>query len=171
MYSNGTEIKLVTGSEVFGDGNHESTQNVLDALFQANPSGKDVLDIGTGTGVQAIFAKKWGANRVVAVDISYPAILTARQNFQRNNVEIESRLNIYNEYLDFKADIIVANLSPHEVREFLPLAQSSLKDNGILICSWMNPADINNECDLSHYTILSHIPGIKWDAYVLGKKE
>ena len=98
MYSNGTEIKIVT-QNVFGDGNHESTQLVLDALYQSNPNDKIVLDIGTGTGVQAIYATKWGAKDVLAVDIDYTAILTARNNFRRNNVEIKSRLNIYNEDL------------------------------------------------------------------------
>ena len=82
----------ITAEGVFGDGSHESTQAVLRALKECNPKGKDVLDIGTGTGIQSIYAKKWGADNVLAVDIDYYAIRIARANFKANDVEIISRL-------------------------------------------------------------------------------
>ena len=133
MYSHQTEIKLVTPMGIFGNGDHESTQVVLDALYNAAPAGKNVLDIGTGNGIQAIFAKKWGAAHVVAVDIDANAIYAARANFERNNVEIEARLGIYNEFLDFQANIIIANLPPHNVRDFLKIAQKK-KLNFYTVC-------------------------------------
>lgn len=170
MYSNSTEVKIVTQG-VFGDGNHESTQLVLDALYESNPKNKSILDMGTGTGVQSIYASKWGATEILAVDIDYNAIFTARANFKRNNVEIKSRLNIYNEDLDFKADITVANLPAHNLREFLVLAPSTMKPNGLLICSWPRQFNIYNECDLSKYEIIHHIEGIEYDAYVLRSKQ
>ena len=166
MYSNGIEVKIIT-RDIFGDGNHESTQLVLDALYKLNPKNKTVLDIGTGTGIQSIYAAKWGATEILAVDIDYNAIFTARDNFKRNNVEIKSRLNIYNEDLDFKADITVANLPAHNLREFLTLAPTTMKPNGLLICSWPRQFNIYNECDLSQYDIINHLEGIEYDAYVL----
>lgn len=169
MYSNGTEVKIVT-QNVFGDGNHESTQLVLNALYQSNPNNKIVLDIGTGTGVQAIYAAKWGAKEVLAVDIDYTAILTARNNFKRNNVEINSRLNIYNEDLNVKADITIANLPAGNLREFLKIAKNTMTKDGILLCSWPKQFNIYNECDLSKYEIIHHIEGIEYDAYMLRSK-
>lgn len=44
-----------------------------------------VLDMGTGTGVLALVAAKFGAARVVAVDISPRAVKNARLNIQRLN--------------------------------------------------------------------------------------
>ena len=41
---------------VFGDGSHETTRMMLDALRAADPEEKTVLDIGTGTGILAISA-------------------------------------------------------------------------------------------------------------------
>lgn len=170
MYSNGTEVKIVT-QNVFGDGNHESTQLVLDALYQSDPKDKVVLDIGTGTGVQAIYAKKWGAKDVLAVDIEYRAIITARDNFKRNNVKIKSRLNIYNEYLHTKADITVANLPAPGIREFLKIAKSTMNEDGVLICSFPTQFNFANECDLSEYEIVNQINGIEYNAYTLRSKK
>lgn len=169
MYSNGTEVNIVTNG-TFGDGNHESTQIVLDALYKVNPKGKDVLDIGTGTGVQSIYAKKWGADNVLAVDIDYQSIRCARDNFKRNDVEVMSRLNIYNELLDFKADITIANLPPHCVVEFIPMAKATMKEDGVLICSWHNKFNIENECDLKEWKTKDRIKGIEYDVYILEKK-
>jgi release factor glutamine methyltransferase len=50
------------------------------------PPGSTVLDMGTGTGVGAIFAARW-ASRVVAVDINPAAVRCARINILLNHVE------------------------------------------------------------------------------------
>ena len=171
MYSHGTEVTItIFNPGVFGDGNHESTQLVLDLLHKQNPVDKNVLDIGTGSGIQSIFAKKWGAANVFAVDVDYAAMINARRNFQKNNVDIQSRLNIYNEQLDFKADIIVANLPAHNLREFFPLAHDSMKENCVILCSWPRQFNIYNECDLTNYEIVDRIEGIEYDAYAIKEK-
>ena len=47
--------------------------------------GEEVLDIGTGSGVQAIFAAQ-KARRVLATDIDYAAVANARMNAERHNL-------------------------------------------------------------------------------------
>lgn len=170
MYLHEVETTIIKFDNVFGDGGHESTQMVLEALYHQNPKCKTILDIGTGTGIQSIFAKKWGADKVVAVDIDISAIYTARKNFQKNNVEVISQLNIYNEYIEDKFDIIVANLPCHNVREFLTMARKNMTKDSILIVSWDKQFNFSNECDLSQYEIIDHIEGIEWDAYALKEK-
>lgn len=169
MYSHGTEVKIVTEG-VFGDGNHETTQLVLDALYEANPRDKDVLDVGTGTGVQSIYAAKWGAIIVHAVDIDYQAIKTARANFKRNNVYVESELNIFNEGIDYPYDITVANLPAPALRDYLSIARESMAPDGVLIFSWPRRFNLSNECDLYRWEIVSRIEGIEYDAYTIRRK-
>lgn len=48
--------------------------------------GEEVLDMGTGSGLHAIFAAD-NAGRVVAIDIYQPAIENAKANAKRHNVE------------------------------------------------------------------------------------
>lgn len=50
------------------------------------PRGSVVLDMGTGSGVGAIFAAQW-ARRVVAVDVNLAAVRCARINALLNEVE------------------------------------------------------------------------------------
>lgn len=56
------------------------------------PPGATVLDMGTGSGVGAVFAAQW-ARRVVAVDINPAAVRCARINVLLNQVEdrVEAR--------------------------------------------------------------------------------
>ena len=171
MNYHGTEAIIIRPNDnIFGDGCHESTQMVLEALYQQNPDGKKVLDIGTGTGIQSVFAKKWGAEEVFAVDVDIMAIQTARNNFKKNDVEVASRLNIYNELLDFKADIIVANLPTHNVVEFVPMAKDTLAEDGVIIFSWAKNFGFH-EVNMDGYEIVQHLDGVEWDAYVIKEKK
>ena len=99
---------------VFGDGTHESTQEVLELMSKYDFENKTVIDIGTGTGILSIFAKLKEANHVLALDIFPTALEYARKNAKRNNVEIDFEINNLTEYINDKADIILANLPPTE---------------------------------------------------------
>ena len=129
---------IYSDSTVFGDGSHESTNSVLELLSKQNLKNKRVMDIGTGTGIQSVFAKLSGAEHVMAIDILAPSLEWARKNFKRNNVEVEVEVNNLTEYIDDKFDIVIANLPPAEQCENLKDIKKNLNDGGILIISWKN---------------------------------
>jgi len=70
----------------FGTGTHESTRLSLAALEQVIAGGERMLDIGTGSGILAIAARKLGAKSVLAIDIDPEAIKATKENAQRNRV-------------------------------------------------------------------------------------
>ena len=76
----------------FGAGHHETTAMMIEALLSADLSGKKVLDHGTGTGVLAIFAKRLGADHVLAIDIDDKSVANAKENAALNGEEIEVHL-------------------------------------------------------------------------------
>lgn len=73
----------------FGAGHHETTSMMIDALMTTDLNGKRVLDHGTGTGVLAIFAKRLGAESVLALDIDDKSVSNAKENAALNNESIE----------------------------------------------------------------------------------
>lgn len=157
---------------VFGDGSHETTKLMMDALRAADPEEKTVLDIGTGTGILAISAKMQGAAEVFAVDTDRSAIDTARENFRRHGVEIYSRMNILNEFLNVRAAITLANLPPHEVRALLDRAGETMTEDGVLIVSFPAGA-FRQDCrkPLRAWEILAERNGEEWDVFTLRRRK
>lgn len=115
----------------FGAGYHETTSLVINSLLSAHLSGKNVLDHGTGTGVLAIFAKRLGAARVVAVDIDEKSVENAKDNAALNQVEIDVRLGS-NANLSIHFDLILANIHRNVLLANMPSYAAALTDGGEL---------------------------------------
>jgi ribosomal protein L11 methyltransferase len=73
----------------FGTGDHPTTAVCLAAIetFCTAHPGASVLDVGTGSGVLALMARKLGAGRVVGVDNDPMSVTLARENAALNGIE------------------------------------------------------------------------------------
>ena len=69
----------------FGTGHHPTTSLILDKMFEVNFSNKNVLDIGSGTGVLSILSSMLGANFCLGIDNDKWAYENAKQNAILNN--------------------------------------------------------------------------------------
>ena len=82
-------LRVTVPPGVFHPGLFFSTPIFIDFLEKnANLDGKRVLDVGTGSGMLALYAARKGA-QATAVDINPLAVVTARQNAQSNQVSLE----------------------------------------------------------------------------------
>ena len=95
----------------FGTANHETTAQIIQLMLETDFHGKEVLDMGSGTAVLAILAKKLGAARTVAIDNDEWAYRNAFTNVELNGIhDIEIVLGdaaaITGEF-----DIILANIN------------------------------------------------------------
>ena len=87
------------------------TEELVRLMLKENLDGKEIIDIGTGSGCIAIsLAKNLPNAKVSALDISSDAIEVARENAKLNNVNIEFiHADIFEFQSDKKYDIIVSN--------------------------------------------------------------
>ena len=95
----------------FGTANHETTAQIITLMLETDFKGKDVLDMGSGTAVLAILAKKLGAARTVAIDNDEWAYNNAFTNVALNGInDIEIILGdataIRGEF-----DVVLANIN------------------------------------------------------------
>ncbi|MBW1858569.1 MAG: 50S ribosomal protein L11 methyltransferase [Deltaproteobacteria bacterium] len=108
------EIVLDPG-EAFGTGLHESTQLCMESVLFLRPFMEDeapVLDLGTGSGILAMFAAKVGLANMLALDIDPVAVETAKRNITMNR--LERFIQVSNEPLSSvkkRFALILANLS------------------------------------------------------------
>lgn len=75
----------------FGSGYHPTTQGCLTLLrrvFEADPP-KQVLDLGTGTGILTLASLALGAERVIAVEYNELAVRSAARNCKHNQRQHE----------------------------------------------------------------------------------
>ena len=80
---------------------------------------RDLLDVGSGSGIVAIAAAKLGFSPVLGVDVDIAAVEAARRNAAANAVAIDVRAADATTEPLAPADVAVANIS-------LPLVQSLL---------------------------------------------
>lgn len=81
-------IELDPG-QAFGTGDHPTTRLCLELLEVAGIEDKRVLDFGCGSGILSIGAKLLGASEIAGIDIEPLSVAIARDNAERNHVEIE----------------------------------------------------------------------------------
>ena len=87
------------------------TEELVRLMLKKDLDGKEILDIGTGSGCIAIsLAKNLPNAKVTAVDISIDALEVVKENVKLNNVSIEFiHADIFEFQSDKKYDIIVSN--------------------------------------------------------------
>ena len=95
----------------FGTANHETTAQIIQLMLETDFQGKEVLDMGSGTAVLAILAKKLGAARTVAIDNDEWAYRNAFTNIGLNGIsDIEivlgDALSIQGRF-----DVVLANIN------------------------------------------------------------
>ena len=95
----------------FGTANHETTAQIIQLMLETDFQGKEVLDMGSGTAVLAILAKKLGAGHTVAIDNDDWAYRNAFTNVALNGVSgieivLGDALSIQGQY-----DVVLANIN------------------------------------------------------------
>jgi ribosomal protein L11 methyltransferase len=130
---------VIPASAAFGTGEHVTTAMSLRMLerltrksvargaqcgtrVRSRDKGFFLLDLGTGSGILALAAARFGANRITAIDHDPIAIATAKENARRNKIkQVDFRIaDIRRLRFPARIDIIAANLFSELLIEILP---------------------------------------------------
>ena len=128
------------------------TEELVRLILKEDLDGKEILDIGTGSGCIAIsLAKNLSNAKVSALDISSDALEVAKENAKLNNVSIEFiHADIFEYQSDKKYDIIVSN--PPYVLE----SEKVLMKQNVLDFEPELALFVNNEKPLIFYKKIIH---------------
>ena len=149
----------ITPHCAFGAGHHETTSMMIAALLQAKEQdwfapNRTILDMGCGTGILGIMAKKCGAGQVVAVDIDDKSVNNTLENAQANDVELDVRLGCTPP--DGEYDMILANIHRNILIEHMPAYAKNLKECGELWLSGFYEEDIAYLIQAAEHVGLTH---------------
>lgn len=127
----------------FGTGHHETTHQLLALQLDVDHKDKQVLDVGSGTGILAIMAAKLGAKSVAATDIDDWCIENALENFGLNNIEADfvKQGTIHELKLTGQYEIILANINTHVLLDEMAEYNKLLANKGHLFLSGFYESD------------------------------
>jgi len=121
----------------FGTGQHPTTRMCLEAMERL-PAIRPwtLLDVGTGSGILAVYGVKLGAKEILALDTDPEAIRWAEQNIRLNNAVHRIRLSQAPiEQMNGKFSLICANLILGEILRLIPFLSRLMDSGGRLILS------------------------------------
>ncbi|HET7228271.1 MAG TPA: peptide chain release factor N(5)-glutamine methyltransferase [Chthoniobacterales bacterium] len=111
------------------------TEELVSLLLQSARNPSTILDVGTGSGVIALtLAQKFPGTKIIATDVSDDALLLARENATRLQIDrVEFRNSDLLENVDEKFDLIVANLPYISRHDRDQLAAEVLRDPEVAV--------------------------------------
>ena len=120
----------------FGTAHHETTSLMIEYVLEEPLAGKELLDMGAGTGVLAILARMRGASPVTAIDNDEWAYENNIENNARNGVsDIRVILGDASALHDMHYDVIIANINRNILLRDMQYYVKVLNDNGIIFFS------------------------------------
>ena len=143
IYSSDYVIKICPAM-AFGTGHHESTQLVINQMLKLKVGNyNSLLDLGTGSGILSILAKKMGIKIVTAIDIDDVCEENFYQNCKLSNVEnIGIQIQDVHAYENYDYDIILANIDKNNIIKILDKYQKS-QTKAIMILAGILNSDLD----------------------------
>lgn len=144
----------------FGTGTHPTTGLCLDWLgTQSDLTGRSVLDYGCGSGILALAARRYGAARVVGVDLDPLACRVARENAALNDCA-DIPFLLPEELGTERFDVLIANILLNPLIALAASFEARLMPNGRIGLSGLLAAQVPA-------AMTAYAPRFKMDAPVL----
>ena len=161
----------------FGTGTHETTRLVISMLEKYVKEGDRMLDVGCGSGILAICARKLGADNCAAYDIDPTAVKVARENIEQSGVtNVTCDVSDLLRGVDLtggKYNIVAANIVADIIIRMMPDIAKYMAEGATLIASGIicpRRAEVE-ECMREHgFEVFDELVENDWCALVVRKK-
>jgi ribosomal protein L11 methyltransferase len=174
-----TEQLVIPAAGAFGTGEHATTAMCLRMLEETSrklPAGWSFLDAGTGTGILALAARRFGAEEILGIDNDPRAVAHACRNARANKI---SRINFVTlDFLSWKPpqryEVISANLYSELLIVALPIFRRALRRDGTIILSGIlrdQAPDLIHELNRAGFVLDRQRRRGKWVALRLSRFE
>jgi ribosomal protein L11 methyltransferase len=154
-------ISLDPGA-AFGTGTHETTSLMLQQMYtlskQVDFSKISVLDVGTGSGILAIYAAMLGCKSIIGVDNDPNSVPAAIENAELNSMNAACTFSAtpLEDLCHTKHELVLANIIAPVILALMDGMKTRLADNGHLLLSGLiekNLPDIETSLKEHHLTI------------------
>ena len=135
----------------FGSGEHPTTRLCVQGIEYAvrekklirDFSHSTVFDIGTGSGILAIAALKFGIETGIGTDTDLCSISEAKKNAQINDLENRLQTLTPSEQTDGIYSLITANLRFPDIMRLFPVISKSAEPGTPVVLSGIRPDEVN----------------------------
>ena len=158
----------------FGTGHHATTSLIIRQLLEMDLKDKDVMDMGTGTGILAILCAMRGAKNVSAIEIDEFAYVNAVENVRLNGVP---QINVHHGDAALLkeeniVDVFIANINRNIITNDIDSYADNLKLEGVMLLSGFYEEDIPvimEKAKILGLEYKSHSVQDRWSCLILEK--
>ena len=123
----------------FGTGTHPTTRFALEMINKINETaglaGRTVLDVGSGSGILAVAAERFGAKKIVAIDNDPESWRECRKTFKLNKTKKCSVTEAQLSKATVGHDVVIANIIDGVLIDLRKLLWRVVKPGGYLVLS------------------------------------
>jgi ribosomal protein L11 methyltransferase len=142
----GETVVTLDPGMAFGTGQHDTTRfcaELLSSLKSTHPQLNSLIDVGCGSGILSIIAKKIGYGSVTGIDNDPAAIETAEENLARNPDAERIAFHRTDGALQAPylaaSDVVVANIIAEALCDLKPDLSALVAPGGFLVLSGILP--------------------------------
>ncbi len=166
---------IIEPKMAFGTGHHPTTEMIAEYILGSQPEGIFLFDMGCGSGILGIIARKAGAAKVEMADIDADAVTSARENVKKNDTDdIKVYLGGCELLENREPDMILANINRSVLIDHIPVYFRVLKHGGTLVISGIIEKDfsvIMNEATKTGFDPIEISQKREWLMIVFTKPE
>jgi ribosomal protein L11 methyltransferase len=165
----GETTLVIEQAAAFGTGLHPTTQHCLMMIDDLVKPGDVVADLGAGSGILSILARKKGARRVVAVDLNPSTESAIQYHMELNGVDgievvIGDVFALFGQE-ESLFDLVAVNIGGKEAMALAPLLQRIGQPEGTLLLSgiveWIEQ-EVRACYERLGYRVVERMQGAEW---------